>query len=246
MLYVIMKVLLLFLIIMNSALAQVSFSEFQSLKLALHSAFIELRPSEKDQLNINLKVGDFDNYWWDLDTVHASYSQHIQDKIIYHNIFLFGGFARLDQMTLDGLALTACHEIGHGLGGAPKKESGSTVEGEADYYASNICLPIVFKYLEDTTPRSQNNYIYRVCANSPHSADKCIRLFTAIESEIAFFETLGDSTYLTGRSSNISTSINRSASYYPDAQCRVDTMIHGILKIERPKCWFPNGTERLP
>lgn len=36
-------------------------------------------------------------------------------------IKMYGGLARHPKMTADGFALVACHEIGHHLGGAPKK-----------------------------------------------------------------------------------------------------------------------------
>jgi hypothetical protein len=244
MLFETMKKIMASILFINIAYAQVTYNEFQSLQVALHTAFIELRPTSNDILKINMKVGDIDDFWWNLTEAHASYSQAEQAGNVEHNIFLFGGFARLDQMTLDGLALTACHEIGHGLGGKPEKISGNTVEGESDYYATKTCLPIVIKYLADSTPRSQNNYIHNKCEESSYPFDTCIRLFTAIESDISFFKTLGDTTSFENYSSHIAETLDLSPKYYPDSQCRIDTMIHGVLNLNRPKCWFPGGIER--
>jgi hypothetical protein len=239
-----MKKLIVLLLFPVISQAQVSFLEFQSLKMALHSAFIELRPTTNDVLKINTQVGDIKDFWWNLEDTHASYSHSESGGISEHNIFLFGGFARLDQMTLDGLALTACHEIGHGIGGEPMKISGSTVEGQADYYATRTCLPIVVKYLEDSTLRSQDNYIHSKCEESSYPHDKCVRLFTAIESDIAFFKKNGDITSFEHFSRVQAAEFNLEPRFYPDSQCRIDTMIHGLFKLDRPKCWDPNGIVR--
>ena len=64
-------------------------------------------------------------------------------------ISMFGGLARHKHTTLDSFRLAACHEIGHHLGGAPTQlkkikdrwsSSWSSTEGQADYYASFICM----------------------------------------------------------------------------------------------------------
>src|SRR5690606_8921942 len=66
------------------------------------------------------------------------------------NIILYGGLARHPAITEDGLALAACHELGHHIGGAPKKSTyfGSswiTNEGQADYFATLKCLRKYFR-----------------------------------------------------------------------------------------------------
>lgn len=228
----------------SKSFAQVSFEQFGALKTALHSAFEELKPGPSHKLVINMPVGELENYWWGLDIVHASYGGDTIDDIHYHRIFLFGGFARLEGMTLDGLAVTACHEIAHGIGGPPFKESGKTSEGQSDYYSTAVCLPIVFKYLIQEIELSQDNYITDLCKRYSDAPRFCMRSLIALESDIAFFATLGDVVDFNSASTNISTQLNQSDSYYPDSQCRLDTMIHGVLQLERPKCWFPEGIER--
>lgn len=227
-----------------SAFGQVNYEQFVTLKKSLHQAFLELRPSGLDKLVINKEIPNLELFWWKSDSVHASYSRTVLEGITNHNIFIFGGFARQNKMTIDGLALTACHEIGHGIGGAPFKISGSSTEGQADYFATNICLPVVFKYLKSTNPNTKNSYVKDLCSRASRSPKKCMRFITAIESDIAFFETLGEYTRFSSYSFEQAINLNLTDRFYPDAQCRVDTMVHGALKLERPRCWYPGGIDR--
>ena len=62
--------------------------------------------------------------------------------------FLFsGGLLRGKHMTKDGFLFTACHEIGHHLGGFPKDKTRPwcSVEGQADYFANLRCMKEVLK-----------------------------------------------------------------------------------------------------
>jgi hypothetical protein len=236
---------MILIVIQMKSYAQVNFEQFTVLKKALHSAFEELKPNIDHRLTINMPVGDFENYWWELNEVHASYGGDTNsDGITNHRIFLFGGFARLEGMTLDGLAVTACHEIAHGIGGAPFKLSGKSSEGQSDYFATRYCLPIVFKYLKQENVLSFDNYIVDLCDRYSNDQDYCIRAMNSLESDIFFFATLGDVVDFNLSSDNISTEINHSDTFYPDSQCRLDTMIHGVLLLEKPKCWYPQGIER--
>lgn len=79
---------------------------------------------------------------WTDGTVNA-YAQQIGKT---WRVSMFGGLARHNTITADGFALVLCHEIGHHIGGAPKKSSmwGGTSwasnEGQADYFATLKCL----------------------------------------------------------------------------------------------------------
>jgi hypothetical protein len=64
-------------------------------------------------------------------------------------INLYGGFARHPYISEDGYALVICHEIGHHIGGAPKKiikdmPIWASTEGQSDYFATLKCLRKVF------------------------------------------------------------------------------------------------------
>ena len=187
-------------------------------------------------------------FWWDLDTVHASYVRSDSAKGTEHQVYLMGGFARLKDMSPEGLLLTACHEMGHGIGGNPKKtpasphDIGSTTEGQADYFATKTCLPIALRYLKIKSSFTVKPIYQKLCTlQTQHSQNDCHRLFFALESDISFYKFLGSTVKLEAFSSHIQRSLNLNPTYYPDAQCRLDTSIHGILGLERPECWFPGG-----
>jgi hypothetical protein len=71
---------------------------------------------------------------WSDSTVNA-YAQRVGNE---WRVSMFGGLARHDTITADGFALVVCHEIGHHIGGAPRKTSTwsnpwASNEGQADY-----------------------------------------------------------------------------------------------------------------
>jgi hypothetical protein len=83
---------------------------------------------------------------WDSATVNAGTLRAGRQWIVN----LYGGFARHPFITQDGYMLVICHEIGHHIGGAPKKayQSGmhwASTEGQSDYFATLKCLRKVFR-----------------------------------------------------------------------------------------------------
>ncbi len=83
---------------------------------------------------------------WESPTVNAGTLRELGSRNWIVN--MYGGFARHPRITVDGLSLVLCHEIGHHVGGAPKKSdhqwSWSSAEGQADYFATLKCLRKVF------------------------------------------------------------------------------------------------------
>ncbi len=86
---------------------------------------------------------------WESETVNAGTYRENEGKRWIIN--LHGGFARHPFITQDGYMLVVCHEIGHHIGGAPKKyypETGkiwASTEGQSDYFATLKCLRKVFR-----------------------------------------------------------------------------------------------------
>ncbi len=80
------------------------------------------------------------NKLWTNDQVNASAQQSGDNWIIN----MYGGLARHEHATLDSFRAVACHEIGHHLGGAPKKAgwwgSWASNEGQSDYFATFKCM----------------------------------------------------------------------------------------------------------
>ena len=77
---------------------------------------------------------------WRSRTVNA----YADRKGKIYSVVMFGGMARHKDLTPDAFRLVLCHELGHHLGGAPKKNEWSSPEGQADYWASLKCLRKVF------------------------------------------------------------------------------------------------------
>ena len=71
---------------------------------------------------------------WEDGTVNA-YASRSGDTWQIH---MFGGLARHETITSDGFALVVCHEIGHHIGGAPKKTLWS---GQTRWATSGIPWP---------------------------------------------------------------------------------------------------------
>ena len=222
-----------------------NYQDFLEVKYALEQGFEELKPSSEHELIINMPVGDNDYYWWNLDTVSASYSGLEINDTVRHHVFIFGGYIRADFMTKDLLANTGCHEIAHGLGGAPYKSSGSSMEPQADYWATKVCLPVVFKYLKSSS-FSLDPYPKLLCDQYAENKNLCYRLMNAISPERDFFYQ-DDGSYVSFEEvSHLKAyELNLDPTYYPESQCRFDSMIHGVLKLKRPHCWYPEGIERI-
>lgn len=85
---------------------------------------------------------------WESETVNAGTLRRDNGKTWVIN--LYGGYARHPDTTADSYMLVLCHEIGHHIGGAPKKvyESGThwaSTEGQSDYFATLKCLRKIFR-----------------------------------------------------------------------------------------------------
>src|SRR5690606_13527496 len=83
---------------------------------------------------------------WNNTRVNASATR---DRDFNFVIKVSGAMAKQKGMDEDALLFILCHELGHHLGGAPKKKRGesdidswSSAEGQADYFAAKECLPI--------------------------------------------------------------------------------------------------------
>lgn len=85
---------------------------------------------------------------WSNGRVNASTTRDEGGK--HWHVNLYGGMARHKFITSDAYALVLCHELGHHIGGAPKKIANgkpfwSSTEGQSDYWATLKCLRRVFE-----------------------------------------------------------------------------------------------------
>jgi hypothetical protein len=234
----------------SMAFAQISLSEFTQVSQAFQTEWSAELSAQKSELFINRPPSpQFPNYWWDLDYTHASYSTYTRpgSGTREHNVFLVGGYARIPGMTQDTAIATLCHELGHGIGGEPLKQKKDlepiSTEGQSDYFAYRFCLERMFKRIAAKAPiAAVSPYVENLCQTqsaTQEALEFCYRGFQTLEIERMLFK----------QSQNVETSyetpdlsvvleVNRSETYYPSAQCRIDTMIAGLLKQERPRCWW--------
>ena len=173
---------------------------------------------------------------WEDPTVNA-YAQQLGKT---WKVSMFGGLARHETITEDGLALVVCHEIGHHIGGAPRKISPwsspwASNEGQADYFATLKCLRKAWnsdnneeiiagmdvpKTLSDACGRGHLwNADYAVCVRGGMAGMSVARLFMALRNATVEpkFDT-PDAKIVTKTDDN-----------HPAYQCRLDTYFQGAL-----------------
>ncbi|MGE3608109.1 MAG: hypothetical protein AB7I27_00880 [Bacteriovoracaceae bacterium] len=173
---------------------------------------------------------------WDDETVNA-YAMRTGST---WQVAMFGGLARHEAITKDGFSLVICHEIGHHIGGAPKKigyysSSWASNEGQADYFATLKCLRRVWMNDNNTaivkklnapeslvsacTKQWANATDRAICIRGGMAGDSVARLFQALRQQPApaKFETPDPKV------------VTRTNDAHPDTQCRLDTYFQGAL-----------------
>jgi hypothetical protein len=198
-------------------------------------------------------------------SISTAWNESSQTFLPIINLNLSGAFTRFKSMTLDGVALIVCHEVGHLIGGGPTFESihpdlgrALSAEGQADYFAASKCFkryalnnPISSIYFNSTVSSNCQANFYK----SDLDIEICVR--SAMAGHIVL-TTLNDINFLPGaptshfsfsRSSEFDQSIrNSTLLMHPDYQCRLDTYLAGALcgdkntcvdpQNKRPKCWY--------
>ncbi len=172
---------------------------------------------------------------WDDGTVNA-YAQRVGQT---YRVAMFGGLARHETITEDGFRLVICHEIGHHIGGAPKKlfygtKSWASNEGQSDYFATLKCLRRAWLNEDNSTVISSmevpaavttscrqawaNENDYAICVRGAMAGDSVSRLFAALRNnEPAKFETPDSKV------------VEVTDDRHPATQCRLDTYFQGAL-----------------
>ncbi len=152
---------------------------------------------------------------------------------------IYGGLARHPQMTEDGVMLVVCHELGHHLGGAPKKARSmgnlsrwASNEGEADYWGSMKCLRRILQTednvtymtsrLVNPTAKAKCDATYRddqeraLCARIANASESLAKVLSQADDKVAF-ETPDASV------------VKKTFDEHPKAQCRLDTYFQANL-----------------
>jgi hypothetical protein len=207
---------------------------------------------------------------WEDDKVNAS----ARKQGMSWAVKVYGGLFRFELMNPDSFAMVVCHEIGHLIGGAPtwKPQNKSSSEGQADYFSTLSCMK---NYL-----KNKNNFNYLKDKNIPLFVNnKCRKVYGTNEAknlickrQALAAKILGD-TYVFLSSGKTAVNFETPDPYtrmfilfngYPKPQCRLDTLLSGLLcdkdphtKYEqnlynlgncnlenqdtyglRPKCWY--------
>ncbi len=206
------------------------------------------RLNEGERIKFNHIAFEGQPDWLDYDVFRASYHYGPDyDGNHIHYVWIFGGVLTADFMTVDGLGLLMCHEFGHGFAGPPYKVSGSSTEGQADYYSTGRCLDDFFDRwpLDQSIEEHYSDYPVEVLELCDYDL-RCLRKMRAIETRMGDFYYNEDTiTSLLDRDESIVDIVETDDWYYPSQQCRVDTYIAGALELPRPSCWYAPGTYSL-
>lgn len=176
-------------------------------------------------------------------TVNAFANRSGDNNEIWHITFL-GGLMRHPNLTKNIFAAVLCHELGHHLGGSPKKglNHWATVEGQSDYFAANECLKKMLNHGTTLSPsvKKLKPIIKKSCqANFKNSSDYKFCLKSAvITEEIGYFihkmkqsrrGQRGKKPSINSRDTSVT---SRTLIQHPNAQCRLDTFFEGSLCSE--------------
>ena len=237
--------------------AEASKSEFEQTLESARKYFRPIYQSHGKELSI---LGE-----WDYDENNAKALAYTVD---HYFIEIYGGALKSEGTNTDSLRAMICHEVGHHLGGAPFMPQyyedyylfqGSS-EGQADYYAANVCLK---KWLngEDHWRKihqigfSKKDQIF--CEryhNDKNNIGLCIRIITAfkrmlslkIESEVQINLKTPSLAYKYALASSVT---------HPPSLCRLETAYAGVIchqengcsifqnpiEASRPLCWAGVG-----
>ena len=170
---------------------------------------------------------------WDNATVNASAQRSGKDYILN----MYGGLARHESITQDGMALVVCHEMGHHIGGAPKYGGGNdwaSNEGQSDYFANMKCLRRMFadEGAAFTGPKGDDAGPRAACeASFPSATDRamCVRGSMAGMSVTTLFRILRNETVLPRFDTPDPAVVTRMSDSHPGTQCRLDTYYAGSV-----------------
>lgn len=171
---------------------------------------------------------------WDRPEVRA-YSTFDDDD--NPQIVIYGGLARHSLMNEDSMALIICHELGHFLGGAPRKFRGhsnllswASAEGQADYYATSKCLKSFFSYHKPLEAIADPWLIPAPEVSSICSDFYCQRILTASlnVSKIYALANAQDPEQISLYKKDQS-KVEVTVLTHPNPQCRLDTYVAGLL-----------------
>lgn len=157
-----------------------------------------------------------------------------------------GGMARYYLITEEGFLTTICHELGHLIGGSPHSRTIS-YEGQADYYSTMKCMEGLLTALDYPDTRAAE---LPACKGS-----FCEARLMGAKSLSSYYASLARTPAPALETPSRARPAQTLRSH-PEAQCRFDTMVAGLLcgnrndfsydnahdgacpDVPRPRCWW--------
>lgn len=176
------------------------------------------------------------NRLWENPRVNAGTTKKGNEIIIN----LYGGYPRHSLATTDGYALVICHELGHHLGGTPRKifDSGlvgwPSTEGQADYFATLKCLRKIFRHDDNVSMTSKLDVpklVQEKCTLPfPEEWERAMCMRTTMAG-IAVSGISADirNTSLPSVNTPDETVVDQTFDDHPLPQCRLDTYFQGSI-----------------
>jgi hypothetical protein len=152
-------------------------------------------------------------------------------------IHLSGAIARLPGMNELGLAFVLCHELAHYYGGEPKQQKHAewaSLEGQSDYWGAGTCMK---EWLTRDSALFSQIELHPIALKLCRDEEVCAQVMSGGE---VFFRVSapwigGKIPSLDKRDSQMVTQTNQ---FYPNEQCRLDTIKAAALDKKRPRCWY--------
>lgn len=139
-------------------------------------------------------------------------------------------------MSKEVLAFSLCHEIGHLLGGEPRKLSPSphwsSAEAQADYFAATSCLPRVLREFKLRSQIDETEIQNQVLGAA-------FAFFSSLSNMLASFG--GEAGEFYAKPSWIQPSlpaVETTNLSYPSISCRWLNIVSAVQKNERSSCWY--------
>ncbi|MGH1468590.1 MAG: hypothetical protein ACRBBP_06895 [Bdellovibrionales bacterium] len=143
-----------------------------------------------------------------------------------------GGMSRYSLINEEAFITSICHELGHLLGGEPKRGEIS-LEGQSDYYATQDCVQSLLLEIKPFKDLAISPGVLRLCGEDL----LCGRVFEGALSLTSYYAELeGVSPPLISKKSQVQ--VKETLKTHPPAQCRLDTLYAGYYKEPRPSCWY--------
>lgn len=175
------------------------------------------------------------------------------------SIAVLSGYFLSQEMGDSVHLLVLCHEIGHYLGGYPKKiednkERWSSAEGQADYYSTHTCFKDMLRFYPEIKNKLLKNAIIPVSVKNLCGALKVDVEVCELGVMAAFYKLRLENNLIVRPQDlwnvqSIDEALKNKSTFevqntlrgnfdYPSSQCQFDTYVAGILSKSRPGCWY--------